>query len=383
LEVLGSGVDVSNQPEALSVRLSDPVQDLNYARNSVTLTYDLSGVEHVRLKFAAMEFGDEPHGPKDEGGSEKVENDGVFGPVADFNFDGVAISADGVAWYEVQGLRGLRSDRFTAYDIDLDAAVTGLGLAYNGTFRIRFCQYDDNPAPMDGVSIKAIELLGDGFPPVLHLTMDDNAASPTVTDVAAGHRDQVFLDPGGNPNTSAHSVPGKVGTALSFDGVDDRIDLGTTIDGALSAGHDFSIAFWWNRGAGNNQNFTYIFQKPAENGSLFCVNAYYVPTSDAFTQFYVYRSTTPTDRTLFPSGVTGYGWNHYVFQRRGNTFELLLNGVLVKADTTAGNDRDFSGTSGFMLGGTASSLATGAMDDFRVYDRALFPSEILELATPA
>ncbi len=67
----------------------------------------------MRLGFEAMEYGDEPHYPKDEGGSENVENIVGFGPVADFNFDGVAVSMDGVDWYEIQDLRSLRSDKVT------------------------------------------------------------------------------------------------------------------------------------------------------------------------------------------------------------------------------------------------------------------------------
>jgi hypothetical protein len=96
IEQAGPGIDVSNQPEGLSVEMSDPVRDLEYARNAVTLTLDLSGFEHVRLSFKALEYGHEPHAQKSEEGIEKGENDGVFGPVADFDFDGVAVSADGI-----------------------------------------------------------------------------------------------------------------------------------------------------------------------------------------------------------------------------------------------------------------------------------------------
>jgi len=96
LEQSGPGTDLSNQPEGLSVQMSDPVRDLEYARNAVTLTFDLSGFEHVRLSFKALEYGDEPHAPKSEEGIEKGENDGVFGPEADSDFDGVAVSADGI-----------------------------------------------------------------------------------------------------------------------------------------------------------------------------------------------------------------------------------------------------------------------------------------------
>ena len=119
--------------------MSDPIEDLKYARNAVTLIYDLSGGAAFRLSFEAKEFGDEPHAPPSN----------PF--TGDADFDGVAISVDGDTWYEIQDLRNLRSDEFTAFDIDLDAAIATWGLAYNDQFRIRFCQYGNNPAPMDGI----------------------------------------------------------------------------------------------------------------------------------------------------------------------------------------------------------------------------------------
>lgn len=46
---------------------------------------------------------------------------------------------------------------------------------------------------------------------VFHLPMDDSAADLVVHDVAAGQRHQSFLDPGGKPNTEAHSTAGARG----------------------------------------------------------------------------------------------------------------------------------------------------------------------------
>ena len=264
IEQSGPGIDLSNLPEGVSIRMSDPVKDFKYARNAVTLTFDLSAHVNVQLKFEAMEFGDEPHAPPA----------GPFGDDADF--DGVAVSADGVDWYEIQDLRHLRSGRFTDYDIDLDAAIAALGLAYGSEFRIRFCQYDNNPAPMDGIFIHKIELLGDLRPPVFHLTMDDNAANPTVLDASAGHHDQIFVDPGGDPNTNAHSVPGAVGSALTFDGVDDCINLGNTFaNDVLAADHDFTVALWAKFGS-----------DPFPSGSRKFLSKYY-NASSSDTGFYM------------------------------------------------------------------------------------------------
>jgi hypothetical protein len=59
----GPGIDLSNQPDGMSIRMSDPVEDFEYARNAVTLVYDLSGHEYMRLTFEAKEFGAAPHAP--------------------------------------------------------------------------------------------------------------------------------------------------------------------------------------------------------------------------------------------------------------------------------------------------------------------------------
>ena len=77
----------------------------------------------------------------------------------------MAISVDGVTWYEIQDLRNLSSDSFTAFDIDIDAAIVQWELSYNDQFRIRFCQYDNNPAPMDGIFLHNIELTGEALMP--------------------------------------------------------------------------------------------------------------------------------------------------------------------------------------------------------------------------
>ncbi len=82
IEHSGPGVDLSSLPEGVSIKMSDPVKNFAYARNAVTLTFDLSGYENVHLAFEAMEFGEEPHAPPPN----------PFTGEADF--DGVAVSAE-------------------------------------------------------------------------------------------------------------------------------------------------------------------------------------------------------------------------------------------------------------------------------------------------
>lgn len=70
IEQDGPGVDLTDLAEGVSITMSDPVTDFEYARNAVTLQYHLSGALNLRLSFEAMEFGDEPHYAKDEMGIE-------------------------------------------------------------------------------------------------------------------------------------------------------------------------------------------------------------------------------------------------------------------------------------------------------------------------
>ena len=366
IEQSGPGVDLSNLPEGVSLKMSDPVKDFKYARNAVTLVYDLSEYENVRLTFEAMEFGDEPHEPPPS----------PFGD--DVDFDGVAVSADGVAWYEVQDLRHLRSDRFTAYDIDLDTAIAQWGLSYGSEFRIRFCQYDNNPAPMDGIFLHGIELTAEPTLPVFHLTMDDSADDAVVHDVAPGQRHQTFLDPGGNPNTEAHAVAGVVRGALQFDGVDDRIvvDMQTGLGDYFAAGCNFTLAFWWKAPTIEFSNlYDYILTGPftfehMQNGLAGSVNAIR----------FLYRR--PVDNTLLQKRYDNSNdglWHHYAVVREGTTVRMWRDAVSDFSDTHANNAGSFSKDQMILVGHPSGYQAPGSMDDFRLYSRALTEAQIHEL----
>ena len=57
----GPGIELSEQATGVAIQMSDPVSDFEYARNAVTLTFDLSVFDNVWLTFSAMEFGDEAY----------------------------------------------------------------------------------------------------------------------------------------------------------------------------------------------------------------------------------------------------------------------------------------------------------------------------------
>jgi hypothetical protein len=119
-----------------------------YSRNELTLFIDLEGCKNVTLSFWMREFGDENHGPPSS----------PFTGGADF--DGVAVSEDGITWYEIQGLRSAQgvSGTYSQFIVDLDAATTACGLSYNSLFRIRFNHYDDYDISSDGFAFDDISI---------------------------------------------------------------------------------------------------------------------------------------------------------------------------------------------------------------------------------
>src|SRR5688572_14742411 len=64
-----------------------------YSRTELTLRINLAGATNVLLSFWAKYLNFEPHGPP------------PFPFYYGADFDGVAVSGDGITWYEVQSLR--------------------------------------------------------------------------------------------------------------------------------------------------------------------------------------------------------------------------------------------------------------------------------------
>ena len=156
--------------------LDDSVNSSLFSRNELTLTIDLAGWSNVVLRCQAKEIQDEPHGP----------------PPSPFlngaDFDGIAVSEDGTTWFEILGLRTLSSS-YVEQIIDLDTAVSSVGLNYNSQFLIRFNQYDNFAVPNDGIAIDNVELTGNGPSTVAAGTgtyVDSNGLPHTVWMTTSG-----------------------------------------------------------------------------------------------------------------------------------------------------------------------------------------------------
>ncbi|MFH8607298.1 exo-alpha-sialidase [Streptomyces sp. NPDC018029] len=198
---------------------------------------------------------------------------------------------------------------------------------------------------------------------------------PTTRDHAPGARPAAVL--GG-----ARATPGRFGGAISFDGTDDavrlpyqhRLPLGT---------EDFTTSLWfrysattgeqpllWMGGIGTNQPQVWLRGEPA---------------SDRVTGLITTRDGTAPPKSAFARTTGAYNdgqWHHIALRRGAGRLTLFLDGTQV---TTADVPGSVSRNSpfGVHVGQRLDSRAhfTGAIDEVRVYDRALDDAEVGALRT--
>lgn len=177
------------------------------ARNELTMAVDISGRDFLELNFWAREYSDESNEPPASPFS------------SDTNFDGVAISPDGLNWYEVQGLREEVSSTYRRYSLNLISEISSLGLSLSGIYQIRFVQFDDytiNSGSIlsDGIGIDDVEVSGS---PAISIPVLSTESDSGVDDA-----DQIT-----NVTTPAFSGTGSA--AVSF-------ELVSNIQGTIATG---------------------------------------------------------------------------------------------------------------------------------------------------
>jgi len=197
-----------------------------FARNEATLTLNLTGRSGVQLTYWAKMFSDEAHGP----------------PASPFttgaDFDGVAISADGITWWEVQGLRSPAvTSAWAQLTVNLDAAIAARGIEYNSAFKIRFNQYDDNVISTDGIAIDDIAVTAT---PLSAITVNAPAQAVEGAGVLQGTVTLPFVEPGHTVVALVSNSPAKVAVPASVTVPAEQFTANftlTVLDDAVLDGH--------------------------------------------------------------------------------------------------------------------------------------------------
>ena len=157
-------------------------------------------------------------------------------------------------------------------------------------------------------------------------------------------------------------VAGKLGGALQFDGIDDYV-----IHALPEARNydSFTLALWVRAATLGQGMYTSPFSSHTPNSSGFQI--------DVDGPYPGNYRTNPGIGNHF--GPVTLEWVHLVLVGEGTTVQYYYNGTGATSGTLTENDLLFNE---FMIGLSRNNanFFDGAIDDFRVYDRALTPDEI-------
>ncbi|MPY61380.1 sialidase family protein [Streptomyces spongiae] len=198
-------------------------------------------------------------------------------------------------------------------------------------------------------------------------------ADPTTSDKAPGGKSALVL--GG-----ARTTQGVVGGAIEFDGTDDAVRLPYSPRLPLGT-KDFTASLWfrysattgeqpllWMGGVGTTQPQVWLRGEPA---------------SDRIQGLITVRdgASAPRSASVRTTGAYNDGqWHHLALRRGGGQLTLFIDGTAVSTADVAGSVSRNS-PFGIHIGQKLDSRAyfSGAIDDVRVYDRALGDDELTGL----
>ncbi|HYF51878.1 MAG TPA: PKD domain-containing protein [Planctomycetota bacterium] len=231
------------------------------------------------------------------------------------------------------------------------------------------------------------------------LTVTDNAGATasttqmiTATTPVTGYVGHWKLDEGsgtsaadssGNNNTGtvnggATWAAGKVGGALSFDGIDDHVAVANAaVLEVGKAGADFTVAYWINLRQGATGAWRNIIHKGnADSDRTF---AMWMHPYDNRLHYRVSTTASWNEGSDSTAQLALNAWTHVACVKSGNTLKLYLNGALDSQTTLAG--ATVSNTGPLYFGRDPWSPGVNSlMDEVRVANYALSAAEIAALS---
>ena len=177
--------------------------------------------------------------------------------------------------------------------------------------------------------------------------------------------------------TCPQGATGRIGNGLAFDGVDDLIEVPSTPE--LDTVDGFTVAVWAAIDAVPPAGEASCPTTKGLGGGVF--NSWsicYYPTLQVY--FYTVTGATTNYVTSIPTLTLG-DWHHVAITWDGTTKQVALDGVVVATGTAAIDFDDMTVRIGLDLdSGATAAPFHGRVDDLRIYDRALDPTELATLA---
>ena len=204
--------------------------------------------------------------------------------------------------------------------------------------------------------------------PIAYWPMDEDFGT-TTEDVTVNTNDGTLIN-------GTDWTPGISGSALSFDGVNDRVDCGTGAEMDMGTG-DFSVSTWINMGPTQKTYPTIV----AKGGGATYDEGYWVNFVNNRLRFYLSNGTTRLIATSNAISITDNNWYHIAItvDRSGNV-DFYVDAVNVGTrDISSMDGQNITSSRSLTMGSWQSNTSTcftGILDDMRLYNVALTPSEV-------
>ncbi len=183
----------------------------------------------------------------------------------------------------------------------------------------------------------------------------------SIDNVSVQEVTQIAPDKSGNSNNATLYT----GKALSFDGVNDYIDL----DGFQMSGSNTTLAFWINPDDINNSSIDAIFDVNDDRFLIGFENS----------ELSIFQITSAGVWTTFGT-ISNNVWQRVVITISGTTAICYRNGVQLGTTKTLPQSVDWSNAAnvriGSMYDGSASGFYDGELSDFQIYNTAWTQADV-------
>lgn len=204
--------------------------------------------------------------------------------------------------------------------------------------------------------------------PVLYFTMDTvDTSGVTITDQGSGHTNGTLI---GLPS----SVTGQVGQALSFNGINQYVTVGS----AIAVNDNFTMALWVNSAASSQAAMLFYNGDTSGNGyGIFLSDGSCNPGNKIAVIAGGLACNVLSNATAVLSAGT---WTHLTVTRSGGVWALYVNGVATVSGNSATPNMPATKLSLASDNGTIpGAFFNGSIDEARFFTRVLSQAEITAL----
>lgn len=200
---------------------------------------------------------------------------------------------------------------------------------------------------------------------VSYYTLDEkDIDGKTVKDVIGGKHGTMV----GGPNV----IQGHVGTALKFGGEPDCVELPQI----LKIGEDpVTYEAWFSKT--DKAGWQYLVVNKTDFGSSFFRLGFNENTGQI--RMYTEQADNANKAFVTPNEYVDGQWHHVVATREADVAKIYVDSVLEKEDVAMAGDLGGDRTNWFLAqngGNKAGEYLIGAMDEVRIYSRALGEAEV-------